>query len=202
MDKKISEIETLFKNKKICKYNITRQEQKNLFFKFAGNNISSETKNINLLLISFEKDHKISEFSVSSGCGINKINQIIDLCLQNACAGELKEASNIKFTNFKILYDEFNSNNYISWLKKELNSLLENLDFCFNLVYTIDVSKITRTSHEGYDNTTYKCLSTCGIMDTQKFSRNAFIDNYFINSHLSNSLISKVGIGAKQNGKQ
>lgn len=185
------EIEILFKNKKICKYNITHQEQKNLFFKFVDNHISSEIKNISLFLISFEKDHKISEFSVSDSCRIGKIDQIIDLCLQNACMGKLKEPSNIKFANFKMLYDEFDSNNYINWLKKELNSLLENLDFCFNLVYTIDVSKITALSHEGY-NTTYKCASTCGIMDIKNFSHNVFIDNQFINSYLSNLLISKI----------
>ena len=80
------EIEILFKNKKICKYNITHQEQKNLFFKFVDNHISSEIKNISLFLISFEKDHKISEFSVSDSCRIGKIDQIIDLCLQNACS--------------------------------------------------------------------------------------------------------------------
>lgn len=186
-------METILKNKKIYKYNITYQEQKNLFFKFVDNRVSSETKNINLFLILFEKDHKISKFSISDGCSVNKIDQMIDLCLQNACAGELKRMSSVEESNnFKLLYDKFNSSNYITWLKNELNLLLENLDFCFNFVYTIEISKIFSKLYARC-NTAYKYSSTCGIMDVEDFSHNAFINDCFINDNLSSLLISEIG---------
>lgn len=189
--KKMSEIKMLFKKKEIYKYNITCQNQKSLFFNFRDNNIFKEIKDLSRFLISFEKDNKVSEFSISSNCDVNKINKIIDLCLKNMSSGKLKniDESN-KSTDCKEIYNELDKKNYINWLQNELDLLLKNLYFNFNFVYTIDALKSVTISLEK-SNELYECSSTCGIMNIDKFENNVFLNNYFINSDLSTFIIKK-----------
>ena len=97
----------LFKKKEIYKYNITCQNQRSLFFNFRDENIFKEIKDISRFLVSFEKDNKVSEFSISNNCDVNKINKIIDLCLKNMSRGKLKDIDDSsKFTDCKEIYNE------------------------------------------------------------------------------------------------
>lgn len=192
MSRKIHEIKTILEKKEIYKYNVTERQQKSLFFKYINDDVFKEIQDIRQILISFEKNDKISEFSISSTCSTNKIDKIIDLCMQNMYIGKLKNPrESDESANLRTIYNKFDNTNYINWLQNELSILLKSLNFCFNFVYTIDALKDITTSHDKSCEL-YECSSICGIMDVNNFEHSTFINNCFLKSDLSKSIMIKL----------
>ncbi len=193
MNEKINEIQKLLLAKNIVKYNIVHECAKGLFFNLSNGNIIQETKNTNQILVSFEKGGKFSKFSISDSYDAEKVEQIIELCLKNSCVSKISKSEEhyTNSTDLKIIYDEFNIQSYIKWLKNELNILLENINFKFNFVYTVDVLKnVVISNNNCYKS--YKSSSTCGCMESVSFKQSAFLNDYFLNSNISKALILKL----------
>lgn len=192
MYKKIYDVKKLFIIKDIKNYNINHTFEKGLFFKFSDGRISREVKNIDYFLISFQKNDKYSDFSVSGNCEIEKVGELIDKCLTNSNVSKLEniEAKDISL-DLKINYDKFSIVKYIKWLKNELDTLMNSIDFNFNFVYTIDVKKSVILSRSKlYES--FSSSSQCGVVDNMSFKRSAFISDYFLNSDLSHDVIHKL----------
>lgn len=192
MYKKIYDIKKLFVIKNIQNYKINHIFEKGLFFKLSDGKISREIKNIDHFLISFQKNDKYSDFSISGNCRIEQISELIDKCLANSNASkfEIFEEDDISL-DLKSNYDQFNIIKYIKWLKNELGILINSIDFSFNFVYKADVTKNVILSnlklHESFSSS-----SQCGIVDNLSFKRNVFINDYFLNSNLSHDIIHKL----------
>lgn len=195
MNKKVLEVKNLLLDKGVENYNIQCKVERGMLFKFVYGKISHEIKDVFSLLVSLEKSGKISEFYVSGKYDIEKVNEIVDFCLKKTfIASKNKfvfEENFSKSQEFKAIYENFNYEDYVVWVEDELKLISKSVEFPFNFLYKIDVSKKSVLLNEKYYEV-YDGKSNCFFVENISFKKSAFLNDYFYSRNLSDELMLKL----------
>ncbi|CAL81551.1 PmbA family protein [Clostridium botulinum] len=190
-------IEKRLLSKGIMEYKIIRTILRGMKYKEYFGSVSIEDLSDDKILVLFKTEEGIAKFTVSSFQSDNIIDRIIETSMKNQMKMSLQWHDD-NFSDVKIEQNEnynrfykFNSNDYIMWIKKEIDNISKKIKFTFNTIYTINVNKYCLRTNKDYIEQ-YNTSSEFLCIENKTFKRRSKLSNRFLKDDIALSIIKQL----------
>jgi|GEM_PF-4115885 Predicted Zn-dependent proteases and their inactivated homologs len=183
--------------KGIKQYKIVRTIVKELRYREYFGKESIEDISDDKIFVLFKTGGGVAKFTISAFQSDNTIDTIIESSIKNT---EIMSVpwNDDNFINVEIRKDEnynhfhnFDSNQYLMWIKQEMSEVSQSINFTFNVVYKVDMYRYCLLTNKDYLEQ-YNASSMLLCLENKTWKRRACLDNCFFKDDIDKSIIHQL----------
>lgn len=189
-------IEMKLKFNNIYKYKIVKSIEKQFSYKLLFGEISYDEVITEKIYVLFKHDDGVTSFIITNVD--SDLDLIIKSCIENVEPSDHWHENCIGINNIftnnisnKNDYDDFNSEQILSWIQKQSKEIKKNINFNFNTIFNLYICKQLFLSNVGYSEQ-YTKTSSYILLENKHYKKIVNITDCSIGDNITNNLLKKL----------